>query len=1431
MQLLELIQPNIEQKIEALYLKYQRLNHSQQLVLQILAVIYKPTGMSKLNEITSRLVDLAFLPNSKKSYRISLQHKQALIDSGLLTATKGGLHVCKLLANRLVTDIASLPCLAKFSQQQKWHVIMLATDQVVPVANSLGPQEKHNHKQAIIRGLYYLDQLDKVETALAFDPNPQIIDLHANTVLIELLFLPFDLKSYLRLPMSLQYQGFATLFKAFQKQGINCEFLITLLEQVCGAYRSHQQGTANNDCYRLLAEQYLIQMRFSDFEQTHFIKDASCYGLQLRGTYAFLTGKNKQAIGLFEKAIVAKNRIKRRKKPYLAGFYGYFYKLALIVEGNQSNSSYFATALQQLEHEQKDLGSYLESTLSSDNLGTVINSLSSGQRFRVNLNHSSVNRETASLHSQFECFNYVLGNVWCNYTHEPALMGLASSCQAGFKQLGFPLFSRLSHQLCSKLSKLPPVDDPKLFDISSLIKFKAQWDLALDKLIALSPRKDKNGPSNSATESKTIRLIWELSVDCGHKLTAREQKLTKSGWSKGRVISLEQLKQDTHLLTYLSVTDKHICRSIESYQNWSSYHSKIEHELQGLKALEAAVGIDNLYLASDLTNPIELCKREPELLVNQQGDQLCLSIADISAEIDSHSDFSQETSPVYNLKALKPRVYQLTVFLPEHIKVAEIIGESGLLVPVSAKQKALEGIAAIAPLLNIQSDISELETGLESFDCDKNLAINIEPTQNGLSFTCVVMPFGDLGPALIPGVGNASITHELKGKRCATQRDLLYEETLLDQLDKLCPAFLGMSGNTLILDDLQIALGVLEQLESVISQDTFDLILRWPKGKKVTLTKTLDSTHLTLSFSKKSEWFNMGGDLQVDNSEVIEFKKLLALVASSNGRFIALADDQILALTSDLRNKLDQINHLTEAGKFHPLASLQIEQATRGMRMKTIHAWDDQTVKMHQANALTPVLPSTFKAQLRDYQLAGFDWATRLAHWGAGACLADDMGLGKTLQALAVLLFRAEQGPSLIIAPTSVCLNWQQEALRFTPTLNLIMFADATSTIKRTELLASLQPFDCVVISYGLLQREGEILKNRHWHTIVADEAQALKNPLAKRTKAAYALKADFKMITTGTPIENDLSELWSLFRFINPGLLGGLKRFGQRFALPIENAKQDRIAAHKARQGLRTLVQPFILRRMKNQVLTELPPRTNINIRVEMSEKEHAFYQALRLNALDNISQSALLTNAGEQRIKMLAELVKLRQACCHSKLVLTESTIPSAKLGALDELLEELKQNNHKALIFSQFVGHLQLIKQHVEEKGFSYQYLDGSTPQKQRQQRVNAFQRGDTELFLISLKAGGSGLNLTAADYVIHMDPWWNPAVEEQASDRAHRMGQTRPVTIYRLITQNTIEEKIVALHQHKRDLADQLLADTETVTKLSVDDMLSLLKETF
>jgi len=375
----------------------------------------------------------------------------------------------------------------------------------------------------------------------------------------------------------------------------------------------------------------------------------------------------------------------------------------------------------------------------------------------------------------------------------------------------------------------------------------------------------------------------------------------------------------------------------------------------------------------------------------------------------------------------------------------------------------------------------------------------------------------------------------------------------------------------------------------------------------------------------------------------------------------------------------------------------------------------------------------------------------------------------------------------------------------------------------RQAILEQLQPFDLVICTYGLLQQEevAQMLASVTWQTIVLDEAQAIKNFATKRSQGAMKLQGQFKLITTGTPIENHLGELWNLFRFINPGLLGSKDRFHQRFAQPIERDKDNH-----TRQQLKKLIQPFLLRRTKTQVLTELPSRTEITLQVELSTEETALYEALRQEAIAKLNNSD--SEAGQKHLQVLAEIMKLRRVCCNPNLVMTDGNYPSSKLEVFGEIVTELLDNKHKALVFSQFVDHLHILQEFLEKQQISYQYLDGSTSVKERQKRVQAFQSGEGDVFLISLKAGGTGLNLTAADYVIHMDPWWNPAVEDQASDRSHRIGQKRPVTIYRLVAKNTIEEKIVQLHGQKRDLADSLLEGSDISGKVSTDELLNLIK---
>ena len=457
-------------------------------------------------------------------------------------------------------------------------------------------------------------------------------------------------------------------------------------------------------------------------------------------------------------------------------------------------------------------------------------------------------------------------------------------------------------------------------------------------------------------------------------------------------------------------------------------------------------------------------------------------------------------------------------------------------------------------------------------------------------------------------------------------------------------------------------------------------------------------------------------------------------------------------------------------------------------------------------------VPEALNAELRPYQVEGFRWLARLSTWAPGACLADDMGLGKTVQAIALLLHRP--GPALVVAPTSVGFNWLRELARFAPSLR----ARALRGAGRLDQLEDLGPPDVLVTSWDLLARDIDTLEKITFGTIVLDEAQAMKNPTTARARAAVRLDGAFRLALTGTPVENRVSELWSLFRVVAPGLLGSWDRFRERFLGPIE-----RDGDHARRDALARLIRPFVLRRLKAMVAAELPPRTDVNVEVELSEEERRLYEATRIAAV------ASLQGAPDQRrFQVLAALTRLRQAACHPRLLDPESDLPSAKLTRLRELIGELRAEGHRALVFSQFTRHLALVRDALSEDGVRLRYLDGETPEARRRAEVDAFQAGDGDVFLISLKAGGVGLNLTAASYVFHLDPWWNPAVEDQASDRAHRIGQTLPVTVCRLVATGTIEDRILALHAEKRELVAGLLDGTGDGGPLSVEELMGLLE---
>jgi SNF2 family DNA or RNA helicase len=426
------------------------------------------------------------------------------------------------------------------------------------------------------------------------------------------------------------------------------------------------------------------------------------------------------------------------------------------------------------------------------------------------------------------------------------------------------------------------------------------------------------------------------------------------------------------------------------------------------------------------------------------------------------------------------------------------------------------------------------------------------------------------------------------------------------------------------------------------------------------------------------------------------------------------------------------------------------------------------------------------------------------------------------VQAIAVMLDRAKLGPTLVLAPTSVVYNWAAELARFAPTLRVVPFGAQSD---RAACIAQLGKRDVLVASYGLLVRDGELLARRTFATLVVDEAQALKNATTRRAKAARALDADFRIALSGTPLENHIGELWSVFSIVFPGLLGSWEQFRDRYAIPIERGNNpDALAA------LSRVIRPFLLRRTKQEVASELPPRTEIELPIALADDHLALYEDARLAAVAELSDAGKGVRDEQRRFQVLAALTRLRLLACHPRLYDPTSALGSAKLERLLELVEELQAEGHRALVFSQFTSHLGLARPALEAAGYRVLYLDGDTPATRRAELVRAFQDGEADVFLISLKAGGTGVNLTAADYVIHMDPWWNPAVEDQATDRAHRIGQTRPVTVYRLIARGTIEEKILALHADKRSMVAGILDGTSAAARLSTKDLLALISGT-
>jgi superfamily II DNA or RNA helicase len=941
---------------------------------------------------------------------------------------------------------------------------------------------------------------------------------------------------------------------------------------------------------------------------------------------------------------------------------------------------------------------------------------------------------------------------------------------------------------------------PGVISFVDIVGFKPKWERTFERLAAFL------APAGSALAKTEIRkrLIFRLDPRT-NAIEALEQVCKAGTWSGGRPVSMKRLKEQDHKLEYLTPADRRVLQTIRKEQGgWYNYGY---HAFDNYRSVLALIGHPAVFDARQPSRHVELFAHPAELIISESANGFAFTL---SHRAEAPCVFIEEETPS------RWRVIEVPKKL---VDVQAMLGEDGLIVPAQMRERVMGLLRADNPSLPLRSELADAE--MPTIEGVADPVLRLRRSGEGLSVALIVRPLGPEGPFYAPGQGGRSFLATQGSVRQRVNRDLGGETTGAQRLIAACPTLQAWSAgqHEWRIDNLEAALAFLEEVQAAASPVSFE----WPDGEPLKVTDSVGANRLSLHIASARDWFEISGRISVDEELVLDMQEVLARLDQARGRFVPLDGGRFLALTADFKRALQQFNAVSDetahGRRLHGLGAPAVEDLIEDAgNVAADPRWHDLLARIRAAGTYQPVIPSNLQAELRDYQREGFLWLSRVAYLEMGACLADDMGLGKTVQAITLLLEQAERGPSLVIAPTSVCHNWESELARFAPTLAISRLAAATD---RRACVEALGPGTILIASYGLLQQDDDALAARSWNVIVFDEAQNLKNFETKRAQASRKLEARIRLALSGTPIENYLEELWSLFNIINPGLLGSRERFVRRFVGPIDRGDPA------ARNALRALIRPFILRRTKSAVLSELPPRTELTIEVTQGEEERAFYEAVRRQALANLA--ALDGPSGQRKIHILAEITRLRRACCHPALIDPGSAVESAKLRAFLDLTDELLRSRHKALVFSQFIGHLDKVRDALDGRGVRYQYIDGSVPAEQRAARVSGFQAGDGDLFLISLKAGGTGLNLTAADYVIHLDPWWNPAVEDQASDRAHRIGQRRPVTIYRLVVADSIEERILELHRHKRDLAADLLEGTDTSARLSEEELIAMIRQ--
>ena len=939
----------------------------------------------------------------------------------------------------------------------------------------------------------------------------------------------------------------------------------------------------------------------------------------------------------------------------------------------------------------------------------------------------------------------------------------------------------------------------------ALDKFKPveTWILELQELIG-----DASKISSSSIEAGELegRLVYVVNHHRGRYSLSeiREQKRLKNGnWGKGRRLSISVWQEGN---IFMDDIDNQIHAEWMSNYAYKGYYGQMP-ELQVV--LPYLKGTDKLLreVKSEMV-PISLREETPFVFTEREGDMIRFG-TNIPSDGECYSSFV-----LVNHKKDEWVFYDVSQNVLSMIN--RLVGLKS--VPVSAEPMLERLFENLSGQLEIHSEIAGgLEIG--KVEGRTYLTLRITPHNETFDISLHLYPVEGSNRNYFPSAGPAVYYDMKDGVKVEVVRDLKKEKRALKALNAVLNEQLHDKEFSLQSPDIQMTTTELLDLVELRGKHSDLFELEWPEGEPFRLREA-DGGSWTISANPVGGWFELEGDIHLTEDYIVSMGQLLSMIREGDGRYIRLGDSDYVHLSDALRSQLLRIDTLAQRHgdkvRLSKVAMAVSGDSLQGeMEIEEPDALLEMRHRIRESEDMEVEIPADLNAVLRDYQEDGVRWMLRMTSWGAGVCLADDMGLGKTVQTIAVMLSRKSEGAQMVVAPASVVGNWRKEVERFAPSLNVLMLNELNVN-DRASAISGLGPGDLLVLTYGLLVSECENLISREWASVCLDEAHTIKNRETKSSAAAMQLKAGCRVILTGTPVQNHLGELWNLMQFINPGLLGSYDHFNMSFMAPIAAGRRE------PRSQLKSLIAPFLLRRTKQEVVRELPDKEEIIVPVTMSAEEMAVYELIRRQAKSELEFSSTLS------VNALAMITKLREAACSATLADKALSIPSSKLDVLLDKLTQIIQQGNRVLVFSQFTSFLDMAIAEMEAVGIhDYFYLNGSTPVRDRSKMVEEFQAGHKSVFLVSLKAGGLGLNLTGANYVIHLDPWWNPAIEQQATDRAYRIGQKQKVIVYHLIAENTIEEKILRLHQTKRSLADSLLQGTDMSHKLTVQDLLDMI----